>query len=365
MVRDGADIETVAIGQDLQIFDLVKTGVDGQAELAITSPQLPAHDHQDEPRHAVLPGGGAVDGKQESTVGIMGGQIALKVAKLLSNQSVQVRSDSAVMGVRGTDFTVTAPESGDVLVTCDEGEVVVTDDQGKDLTAMPGTVVEQQPGTVYRTVPVAATGLETFRTSWRGERSRVRAGQRAASSSRPTPACIASSARSSTTAHQELARNQQIMRKWAFEDRAGRIGSAAELARERRTIGALIARLRRTAFRLERVAFRLERLQALHDRGVGQGTLDGGDNDEGVLCADRARARRRGKEARPDTLGDKAVPEEKRRTAAVEHRAQRGRGRAARQPAQAVWACGTAVEKERAARARGQPFVPEGPGGRA
>ena len=75
------------------------------------------------------------------------------------------------MGVRGTDFTVTAPESGDVLVTCDEGEVSVTDDQGKDLTAIPGTVVEKIPGEAYRTVPVAATGLEDFRTRWRGERA--------------------------------------------------------------------------------------------------------------------------------------------------------------------------------------------------
>ena len=48
-------------------------------------------------------------GKQESTIGIVGGQIALKVQKLLPTQSVQVKSDAAVMGVRGTSFTVTAP----------------------------------------------------------------------------------------------------------------------------------------------------------------------------------------------------------------------------------------------------------------
>jgi hypothetical protein len=203
---------------------------------------------------------------------------------------VKVKSDSAVMGVRGTDFNVTAAESGDVLVTCDEGEVVVTDDQGKDLTAIPGTVVEKQPGAVYRTVPVAATGLDQFRTQWRSERSQfVQAN---------ALRFIQANARlylrlrlEFNAAHQELARNQGIMRKWAFEDRAGKIGTSIEVIRERRIIGALLVRLRRTAFRLERVSFRLERLQALHDRGVGVGAIDGGVTTN-VFFAQIARERR-------------------------------------------------------------------------
>ena len=55
-------------------------------------------------------------------------------------------------------------------------------------------------------------------------------------------------------------------------------------------MGALIQRMRRTAFRLERVSFRLERLQALHDRGVGQGTIDGGESTK-VFFAQIARER--------------------------------------------------------------------------
>ena len=46
----------------------------------------------------------------------------------------------------------------------------------------------------------------------------------------------------------------------------------------------------KTAFRLERVSFRLERLQALHDRGVGQGTIDGGESTK-VFFAQIARER--------------------------------------------------------------------------
>jgi hypothetical protein len=290
MVRDGADLDGVAIGQDLQTFDLVKTGSDGQAELAIKSPKLPAMTIKMSPDTQFSLEVGDVNGRLESTIGILGGQIALKVSKLLSTQSVKVKSDSAVMGVRGTDFTVIAPETGDVLVTCDEGEVTVTDDQGKDLTAIPGTVVEKRPGEVYRTVPVAATGLDQFRTQWRTERGQfVQAN--ALRLIQANARLYLRLNREFNTEHQELSRSQAIMRKWAFEDRAGRIGTSAEVARERQIIGALLVRLRRTAFQLERVAFRLERLQVFHDRGVGVGAIDGGVTTK-VFYAQIARERR-------------------------------------------------------------------------
>jgi hypothetical protein len=290
MVRDGADVDGVAIGQDLQSFDLLKTGSDGQAELAITFTRLPRMTVKMSADTQFSLEVATVEGRQESTIGILGGQIALKVAKLLPSQSVRVRTDSAAMGVRGTDFTVTAPESGDVLVTCDEGEVVVTDDQGKDLTAIPGTVVEKRPGEIYRTVPVPATGLEQFQTRWRGERSQF-VQMNALRLVQANARLYVRLSREFNIAHQELGRSQAIMRKWAFEDRAGRIGTAADVLQERRTIGALLQRLRRTAFQLERVAFRLERLQVLHDRGVGVGAIDGGMTTK-VFFAQVVRERR-------------------------------------------------------------------------
>jgi hypothetical protein len=290
IVRDGEEMDSVAIGQDIQGFDVVKTGQDSQAELALTAPRLPRMTIKMAANTQFSLETAVVEGRQESTVGILGGQIALKVSKLLQTQSVKVKSDSAAMGVRGTDFTVTAPETGDMLVTCDEGEVVVTDDQGRDLTAIPGTAVEDRPGEVYRTLPVAASGLEQFRTGWREERGRfvqanalrlIQANGRA----------YARLSREFNAAHAELQRNQGIMRKWAFEDRAAKIGSRAEVLQERRTIGGLLQRMRRTAFQLERVVYRLERLQVLHDRGMGGGTMEDGVTTK-VFFAQVTRERR-------------------------------------------------------------------------
>ena len=276
MTRDGADVDDVAIGHDVQAFDSVRTGDDGQAEISIDAKQLPQMTIKVSPdTQFTVEVASTASGGTQSTVGILGGQIALKVAKLLPSQAVGVKTDYAAMGVRGTDFTVTAPETGDVLVTCDEGEVSVTDDQGQSLSAVPGTVVEKQAGATYRTLPVAAAGLQQFRAQWRDQRAQfLRAN--ALQIIRANARLYRELSRQFNDLHAELNRNQAITRKWAFEDRGRRMGSRAEVLRERRTIGELLVRMRRVSFRLERVSFRLERLQALHDQGVGVGSLEDG-----------------------------------------------------------------------------------------
>jgi hypothetical protein len=275
MVRDGAQVDNLAIGADLQNFDLVKTGSDGLAELDVNSPQSPritikvSADTQFSFEIATI------EGKQQTTLGIIGGSISLKASHLAGTQALSVKTDSAAMGVRGTQFDVTSPPTGDVLVTCDEGEVVVTDDQGKELHAIPGTVVEKRPAELYRTVPVDASGLEKFRGQWVAERGQAL--------EKNALGLIRANARLYTrlvgelnTEHAELASNRGILDKWAEEDRQSRIGQRAEILRERRQIGALLVRLRRTQFQLERVHFRLARLMAYNARGIGTGTLDGG-----------------------------------------------------------------------------------------
>jgi hypothetical protein len=273
--RNGTALDSFEIGQDVQGFDVVRTGSDGLAELEISSPQVPAMKVKVSPETQFTLEVSTLKGKQQTTVGIVGGSVALKVAKLGSAQEVSVRTDSAAMGVRGTDFTVTAPPTGDVLVTCDEGEVVCTDDQGKELTAIPGTAVEKRPGEIYRAVPVAATDLDAFRAQWRSERLQYLQANALRIIARNVRLYVMLS-RDLNAEIAELSRSRAIIAKWSDEDRRGRIGRRSEILRERRAIGALLARLRRTVFQLERVEYRIERLQALHERGIGVGTLDGG-----------------------------------------------------------------------------------------
>ena len=275
VVRNGAPVDNVAIGLDVQNFDLVRTGSDGLAELDLSSPQLPrmtvkvSADTQFSLEIASLPG------SQQTTVSIVGGSISMKVSRLSSSQAVQVKTDSTSMGVRGTDFEVTSPPSGEVLVTCDEGEVVCTDDQGRELHAIPGTVVENRPAELFRTVPVSTTDLEGFRSRWAAERLQ-NLEQNAFARIQANATLYDRLVRELNQGNAELARSQGILNKWMDEDRQGRMGRRLELASDRRTIGALLPRLRRTQFQLERVTFRLTRLKRIADRGFGAGTLSNG-----------------------------------------------------------------------------------------
>ncbi len=245
------------------------------AEIAITAPKSPQMTIHISPDTQFSLEMSALSGKQQTTIGIIGGSISLKVAKLTAGQGVSVKTDTATMAVRGTSFTVTTPPSGDILVTTGEGDVLCTDDQGKDLHATPGVVVEKRPGELYRTAAVAAAELEKYRAQWGADR--------AADFQKKAPKLILANARLYDRLAKELAaerteltRSTAILSKWRDENRRGRIGLRAEVARERIAIGALLARMRRTQFQLERVSFRLLRLRALHDRGIGVGTLDAG-----------------------------------------------------------------------------------------
>jgi hypothetical protein len=179
------------------------------------------------------------------------------------------------MGVRGTAFTVNAPPTGDILVTCDEGDVLCTDDQGRDLHATPGVVVEKRPGELYRTAAVAASALTHYAAQWSADRADALQ-KNALKLILANARLYAGLSRELNAARAELDRDSAILTKWKDENRQGRIGQRAELIRERAVLGALLVRMRRAQFQLERISFRLERLKALQDRGVGVGVLDAG-----------------------------------------------------------------------------------------
>lgn len=276
IVRDGGEITDVAIGDAIQAFDLVHTGTDGQAELSLGGNGVAkmtvkvSADTQVSIETATLS-----TGTHQTSLGILGGALSLKVQKLLGTEGVLVRTDTAAMGVRGTEFSVTAPATGDVLVTCLEGDVLCTDDQNRELHAIPGSAVEKRAGESYQTLAVQPTEVDQYRARWAGEREQALE-RNALPLIRANARLYLRLTRELREESAELARNRAIIDMWRGEDRAGRIGQRASLAGERRAIGAVLRRMRRTQFQLERVSFRLERLRRLHERGIGTGTIDGG-----------------------------------------------------------------------------------------
>jgi hypothetical protein len=148
IVRDEGplDAKTVKAGLSLENFDLLKTGADGEIEVQVTSPSAPSSTIRVGPRTQFSIEIGKVGTKQRTTFDLIAGSLAMKVARLTGNQEMQVQTEAAVVGVRGTDFTVTAPATGDLLITCDDGEVECTDEKGTTLQAAAGEAIEQQWG---------------------------------------------------------------------------------------------------------------------------------------------------------------------------------------------------------------------------
>jgi hypothetical protein len=274
-VRAGEPLEAVDIGLALENFDLVRTGADGMAELALGGAGVPAMSIQIAPRSQFAVEIARLGSRQQTAVSLIAGTIAVKCAKLTAGHEVKVRTESTVMGVRGTRFTVTAAASGDVLVTCDEGEIACTDEDGSLTTAAPGTAVEKRAGVRLRAIAVAVASLEGYRREWLAGRIAALKADALATTIPLAKLHIALS-RQFADDFTILMQAQKTIDKWADEDRKGRTGGIFELARERREVIGALLRLRRTLARLERVHARLLEMKEYHDEGYGRGEIEPG-----------------------------------------------------------------------------------------
>ena len=271
--RDGQDLDSseVQTGLEIQNLDLMKTGPDGMAEVSITTPKSAGATIKVSPSTQFTFQLNDTGSRQQSYVGLMSGTIALTVKKLSGTQDLAIHTESAVMGVRGTEFTVTAPATGDVLVTCRTGDVVITDESGKEFHATPGNAVVKKFGEPLGALEVKGD-VETFRKAWEEERAVFlrdhaldviqREAQRYDNLSDEFDAEFAA-----------LQEKKDILATWSTEEKKGTVGSGAEVEKQKGEIADLLADLRETQFLLERVHYRLLLLKDLHDRGLGHGDI--------------------------------------------------------------------------------------------
>jgi hypothetical protein len=272
--RDGQDLDTseVQAGLEIDNLDLVKTGADGLAEVSITTPKSAGAAIKVSPRTQFTFELNNTGSRQQSSVGLMSGTIALTVAKLTGSQDLSVHTETAVMGVRGTEFTVTVPPTGDILVTCKTGDVVVTDENGTDVHATPGSAVEKKFGERFAVLPVRGVDVETFRSSWEKERAAFLK-DHAIDVFKRDAQRYESLSDEFDTEYAALQEKKDILAKWTTEEKKGVVGSAAEVEKEKGEIADLLGDIRETQFLLERVHYRLTAMKDLHDQGVGHGDI--------------------------------------------------------------------------------------------
>jgi hypothetical protein len=276
LVRNGASLDpsAITIGISIDNYDFMKTGDDGNAQIKVSSPRVSSSTVTVSPDTQFTFELSALDSRQQSSFNLINGSLALKVSALSKAQDLDVQTESTAMGVRGTEFAVSTSVSGDVLVTCSTGEVVCTAENGTEYRAVPGTVIENRAEGTFRQIPVSASDLEGFRRSWAAERMEA-AKKNALSLIQDNARRYQELRASYDRDYAALMRQRSVISKWSAEDNQGGTGSPAEVEREKGSIAATMARLRRTQFMLERSYYRLLRLKSFHDQGYGHGTISG------------------------------------------------------------------------------------------
>jgi hypothetical protein len=152
ITRNGDILTRVQIGTKVENLDLIKTSADGLASIAFEKGSGLSGSVQ------IMPSTTAVIRKDQislapaNEIQVMMGAVNVKVKRLAGiTSSVQVRTPSAILGVRGTEFSV-ASFNGTSIVACKEGEVVCASSSGMSVSrldlskpgtsSVPGTMIE-------------------------------------------------------------------------------------------------------------------------------------------------------------------------------------------------------------------------------
>jgi hypothetical protein len=264
------------IGFEIENFDRVRTGVDGEVIIDIDTPKSPQSEIRIASNTTFSIMLESIEQKKRTTFALITGSIGLKIKKLSGDQELEVRSETVALGVRGTEFSVQSSPAGDVLISCDSGSVACYDeDEGREFIAEPGQVVEKKAQELFRRIPVAVSNLESFKEQWIAERISV-------FKANALKAIIYYSKRYNAyydafvKEYKALIAKSIILNRWYQEDRDGKIGSRIQIMKDLKEINKHIFELRKILFIFERIYFRLLELNAYFNEGYGRGRIQPG-----------------------------------------------------------------------------------------
>jgi hypothetical protein len=209
---------------------------------------------------------------KKGSVELLSGSLSTAVKKLSPQSKFEVRSQGAVMGVRGTQFDVVASAAGDVLVTCSEGRVSCEDDEGNSLFAEPGTVVERTAEGIFHDIPVRLSDLGKFQQTWNTEKIDAFKANANKAIADYAERYIELKTRFDQ-AYRTLLSQKTILDKWYREDARNQIGSTIEIMREKSAIVRPLMNIKKVTFLFEPVYYRLLELEDLHKQGHGKGSI--------------------------------------------------------------------------------------------
>ncbi len=279
--RDGEYIpwQQVAIGLKMEKYDLMETGAGSYAEVELDSPISSGTVLKVDENTAFYFDFDQSGGKKQSNVNLLTGSLGMKVQKLAGTGEVAVSTESAVMGVRGTEFRVTTAPDGSILVTCVEGEVSCRNKRGDQFSAKPGQAVEQEQDEQLRALSVDAADIETFEKQWLDHKIEAFLAGSLGALKRYVPTYNDYKKRFND-AYADLMEYNEVFQRWE-QYSAGEGPDMGSAVKDKVAVSTAIFRMRSVIFLFEHVFYRIWGITDLYDAGrVEKGMLWSGYSTE-------------------------------------------------------------------------------------
>jgi len=198
----------------------------------------------------------------KSSIELISGQIGSKLAKISGAPSLNVVTESAVMGVRGTEFGVATSANGSVLVYCTEG-AVACNDGGADVSVPAGKAVEKKPSERLKMIPVAISDPKAFENKWIADEIEVFKAN--------APRALADYAAryddlwARFVAAFDPLQKSEVLSKWIREDAAGLAPRSNDPStmREKKEMLKPIMDIKKILFVFERIYYRIDQLDSV------------------------------------------------------------------------------------------------------
>lgn len=275
IARDEEELENIDTDMDIENYDVIRTGEEGTVELDVITALGQTISITVASNTAFSIEIDQYEKKETTTFEMLTGGLSLKVTSLMENENVEVQTESASMGVRGTSFEVTSEITGDLLVTCEEGKVVCIDDNGEEEVIEPGYVIEKNPNKKFMRNKVKREQLAAYRKEWRNKK-------RESFKKDGLPAFKRYAMKFDNLYKvlirlgMELKKHKATLDQWARYAKNKKKPPRKQLMQDIKKIGPILVEMKKVMDVFERVVFQLQLMEPYHDKGHLKGDLKKG-----------------------------------------------------------------------------------------
>lgn len=257
------DKSEIDLGTELGPHDILQTGADGYVEISIDSPISPELSVKVMNETTLFLEHTLKKQNPETSLILHRGGVQSKIAALVQGAAFNIKTDSSVMGVRGTSFSVITAADTSILVSCRNGKVICTTND-EDSYIQPGKVYETDSNGQYKLVNIPISEVQRYTEDWMAARMESLLINGTVSLEHYANLYL-QTAPGFLESWSELSGKQEIFRKWERIIEEGRTMSMGEATKDKITLSNGIIRLRSRLPIMEHVFYTLYDLTRIMD----------------------------------------------------------------------------------------------------